>query len=248
MLLNVTEGLMEIQDGFIVGIFNYCDRWCETCRFTSRCRLFASQAEYEAAADPALKAVADAPPHPDDVRETPAWLAELIRECNEAAEAALAAPPTAEPLIAPLPPADANLSRRAEEYASRVMDWLQTREPASPVPLTDPRSTISWFCTMIASKTSRALSGLADRDFEDGEPRDCDGSAKVALIGIDRSITAWRDLVSVAAVTDHEATPYLDELHWLRGELLTRFPRAFSFVRPGFDEPDAVGRLEASGA
>ena len=22
---------MEIRDGFIVGIFNYCDRWCETC-------------------------------------------------------------------------------------------------------------------------------------------------------------------------------------------------------------------------
>ena len=38
---------MDIQDGFIVGIFNYCDRWCERCPFTSRCRLFATLAEIE---------------------------------------------------------------------------------------------------------------------------------------------------------------------------------------------------------
>ena len=32
---------MEIRDGFIVGVFNYCDRWCETCALTSYCRVFA---------------------------------------------------------------------------------------------------------------------------------------------------------------------------------------------------------------
>lgn len=35
---------------FISGIFNYCDRWCERCSFTSRCINFAlSEEEY---ADP----------------------------------------------------------------------------------------------------------------------------------------------------------------------------------------------------
>src|SRR5688572_14788934 len=38
---------MEVQDGFIVGIFNYCDRWCERCTLTNRCRVFASLAEVE---------------------------------------------------------------------------------------------------------------------------------------------------------------------------------------------------------
>ena len=45
---------MEVRDGFIVGIFNYCDRWCEVCPFTSRCRLFADVAESEASLDPEL--------------------------------------------------------------------------------------------------------------------------------------------------------------------------------------------------
>lgn len=35
---------MEVRDGFIEGIFNYCDRWCERCKFTSHCRLFADHA------------------------------------------------------------------------------------------------------------------------------------------------------------------------------------------------------------
>src|SRR5438132_7750977 len=28
---------------YIDGIFNYCDRWCERCPFTSRCRSFAME-------------------------------------------------------------------------------------------------------------------------------------------------------------------------------------------------------------
>ena len=32
---------METQDGFIIGVYNYCDRWCERCSLASRCRVFA---------------------------------------------------------------------------------------------------------------------------------------------------------------------------------------------------------------
>ncbi|HTV00428.1 MAG TPA: hypothetical protein VMF13_07835, partial [Luteitalea sp.] len=43
---------MELLDGYIVGIFNYCDRWCERCPLTSRCRVFASTVEMDASDDP----------------------------------------------------------------------------------------------------------------------------------------------------------------------------------------------------
>src|SRR5712692_4047747 len=29
---------------FISGIYNYCDRWCEKCPFTARCRVYATEA------------------------------------------------------------------------------------------------------------------------------------------------------------------------------------------------------------
>jgi len=37
------EDLLKLakNDQFISGIYNYCDRWCERCSFTSRCMNFA---------------------------------------------------------------------------------------------------------------------------------------------------------------------------------------------------------------
>ncbi len=32
------ELIKKVQDPkYIPGIYNYCDRWCERCQFTSRC-------------------------------------------------------------------------------------------------------------------------------------------------------------------------------------------------------------------
>ena len=52
---------MEIRDGFIVGVYNYCDSWCDRCAFTSRCRVFADMREMEATLDPNLEPIALAP-------------------------------------------------------------------------------------------------------------------------------------------------------------------------------------------
>jgi hypothetical protein len=37
--------LLELSENpdFISGIYNYCDRWCERCQFTSRCFLYATE-------------------------------------------------------------------------------------------------------------------------------------------------------------------------------------------------------------
>ncbi|MEF8943679.1 MAG: hypothetical protein V5B78_12905, partial [Desulfohalobiaceae bacterium] len=36
---------MAKNPDFIPGIYNYCDRWCERCAFTSRCMNFAMEQE-----------------------------------------------------------------------------------------------------------------------------------------------------------------------------------------------------------
>ena len=50
---------MEVRDGFIVGIFNYCGRWCERCALTHRRHRHGMkellQAMNEAASAPAPK-------------------------------------------------------------------------------------------------------------------------------------------------------------------------------------------------
>lgn len=35
------------KQGFIPGVYNYCDRWCERCDFTEVCRTFSMEKEFE---------------------------------------------------------------------------------------------------------------------------------------------------------------------------------------------------------
>ena len=108
----------------------------------------------------------------------------------------------------------------------------------------DPRAVIAWFHMMIHVKSMRALHGLAEDDPSERDwPPDHDGAAKVALIGIDRSETAWRDLVEVGVASTADVTPFVDDLVWLRTALERTFPKARSFVRTAFDEPDEVARF-----
>jgi hypothetical protein len=99
---------------------------------------------------------------------------------------------------------------------------------------------IAWFATLNASKIHRALSGLADFDGDREFPPDHEGSAKVALIGLDRSHAAWTQLLTEGRAETEVAQRALDELGWLRTQLETAIPTARSFVRPGFDEGDEL--------
>ena len=232
---------MEIQDGFIVGIFNYCDRWCERCALTSHCELFADQAEIEASCDPNLKVVADAPPLPEDVSPPPAWMRELIAEANDACRN----PPSREEWerMRPRVPSEHQpINARAKEYAVRTFQWLTATEGTSPGMTGDARDVITWFHMMIAAKVNRALTRWPDVDSSEDE-LDNDGSAKVALLGIDQSYGAWLELVERGLVGRNEADPFIGDLVWL-GDALERVrPRARAFVRPAFDEPEALAKF-----
>ena len=234
---------MEVRDGFIVGIFNYCDRWCEACAFTSRCRVFADVAESEALLDPGLKAIVEAPGLPQEAPPPmPPWLRELIEEMNEAAST-VAADSDDEPPRRRPPRAHRAIEKRAKRYCFRVYPWLRVRQYAASDPA-DPCAVIGWFHSMIPAKVHRAIEGLAEDEPEERDwPADHDGSAKVALLGIERSHAAWLTLVEQGVVSDGEAAPFIADLVWLGEALEQIFPKARTFVRPAFDEPDEIAKL-----
>jgi len=237
---------MDVRDGFIVGIYNYCDRWCETCAFTSRCRGFADLAEMEAEHDPHLKPVADAPPLPQDIPPPPPrWMQELIDDMNKLASEPISDDAYKE-LRPPIAPEHETIEARAHTYSDGVHAWLQAREPQSRYQPTDPRAVVAWFQYSIPAKIHRALSGLAFQDADDDWPADHDGSAKVALLGIDRSHAAWLELVHLGVASVSEIEPLITDLIWLSDELERVFPGARAFVRAGFDEPDEVAKLLAA--
>lgn len=238
---------MDVQDGFIVGIYNYCDRWCETCSFTSRCRVFADRAELEAQSDPQLSDVVNAPPLQQDLPPPlPFWMRELIDEMNKIASEPMSKEEL-EQLHPTLIPAHKSIEERAYAYCERAHTWLDGCRPDATRDSSDPLSVIGWFQYSIPAKIHRALMGLAMDEPDDRDwPADYDGSAKVALLGMERSHAAWLALVHGGLASVSEAEPFVADLIWLTDELERVFPNARGFVRPAFDEPDEVARLLAA--
>jgi hypothetical protein len=99
---------------------------------------------------------------------------------------------------------------------------------------------VEWDSHLIGAKLHRALMGQ-DRhqtdDFDDDPVQnDWNGSAKVALISIDRSEAAWQ--VIAQATGDAAAAGIAVALADLRSEVEHAFPLARRFKRPGFDRTD----------
>jgi len=144
------------------------------------------------------------------------------------------------------------LCRAAKRYSDLVEDWLRGRETLffetaaaqrEGVSLDEAIEVIRWYQYFIGAKVMRAVRGKIDEEEErDNEfPSDSDGSAKIALIAIDRSIAAWaviRHYITDGAGGVIDVIAFLDGL----GQAVEKtFPRARSFIRPGFDEPDPRG-------
>ena len=224
---------MELRDGFIDNVFNYCDRWCETCPLTSWCRLFADDAQAIASLDPQLKALVEAPALRQEIKAMPAWMEELLEKLQDGLDRMSDREPDERPIDDPL-------LQRASAYGMTVHTWLGG-SGVSEDP-NEPRAIIAWFATLIPAKIARAIHGLGYAGLDDpDEPTDYDGSAKVALIGIARSRAAWQEL----AASETAAGSAIAELTWLETEIERMFPRARQFIRPAFDEPDEVARLLA---
>jgi hypothetical protein len=79
-----------------------------------------------------------------------------------------------------------------------------------------------------------------EEEADDGRIQsDWNGSAKVAILCIQRSLDAWTALGS--ALGDAAAASLADALSHLHRAVIDQFPDAMKFVRPGFDDIDGAG-------
>src|SRR5215471_1233917 len=269
---------------FISGIYNYCDRWCERCGFTSRCLLYMTGQADPDTDDPELH----------DISNEKFWqkLRNVFRDTSEmiaewAAEEGVdldSIDVTEEMAAHDRAMAEASqdqMSQSATEYATTVEHWFRNEFAAEPdihsdmpaadttdadVTASEAIEVIRWYQFFIAVKLMRALSGAHDVDEKAFEPEeflsfdiapseddddedfdyeeiaarssliDANGSAKTALIAIDRSIAAWRALQIAWPDKSESIKPMLIELDRLRRSVEGRFQHARDFIRPGFDE------------
>jgi hypothetical protein len=230
----------------ISGIYNYCDRWCERCPLTSRCLVYATEQEdNELFENHDLRNEAFWQKLGAIFQETRelivGWASEAGVELNGDADDDDARHHRKRPLVDNHP-----LTMAGKKYANAASDWFRELdqivdlERESSDGLEDAREVIQWYQYQIAVKTMRALSGRKEELDDASElaqlPKDSDGSAKVAMIGIDRSIAAWRLMQLSLPERDRSIVPLILQLERLRHRLEKDFPEARGFIRPGFDE------------
>jgi len=252
------DKLLE-SDKYIAGIYNYCDRWCERCPQALRClnyaltdKHFGPDAEaYDLTNEIFWQKLAEMLQLTlDMVRDTAMEMDIDFGELLNGPDGDSLGP-TSTGTVVHL------IAHLAKHYGDQVEVWLRRDIHALETALSGPQprllvaadqkeeevgvqdavEVIRWYQHQIYIKLSRALDSAND-EFNDpaGEfLHDADGSAKVALISIDRSISGWGVLMKRFPDRKAEILHLVRFLENLRNRVEAEFPQARAFVRPGFD-------------
>ena len=248
----------------IPGIHNYCDRWCERCPLTSRCLVYAME-QQEDAEGPASRDIRNEAfwkRLESRLAEATEILQELVEKHGLTLDETGKQPSDDRTRPRIDDAAHHPLATAASAYADAVHEWFETAEAqfrergraldsqlemglatldpqAEARRLGDAVEVVRWYQHQIAVKLMRAIGSA--QEHEEPESGDADGSAKVALIGLDRSITAWAEILRQFPEEEDRILPTLSNLSHLRGEVERTFPGARRFVRPGFDTGECAG-------
>lgn len=230
----------------IPGIYNYCDRRCERCRFTARCLQFSENRHEEAIGRTANLSVGQA------VARSLERSLDILRIIGRRIGLDLAgdqatggsSPESAVGKDDDVQEGDAAadpLVVRARDYATTTWPILRALRPVLDVRgeavLLEALDTLEWSSTSISAKIVRAIWTTAEERLEGDEVQnDANGSVKVARLMIDEARRAWRTLMEPGQATaDGVPARLVMVLDELDAGLEARFPRAMDFVRPGFD-------------
>jgi hypothetical protein len=248
---------------FIPGIYNYCDRWCERCAFTFRCMTFALeenesdgpqsydihnkafwdklhdifQLTLEMVSETAEQMGIDinAIDHDEMAEQT-----EQVHNLSKVQPYSLAAESYIHTVNVWFDSNEVILKEKVSELQTLAQADIPGVRPSDEViNIEDCLEVIRWYQHQIYVKLCRAASGLLHSKFGSLEysARDANGSAKVAIIGIKRSMAAWGYLLNRLPDQERGIIDMLVSLKRLLRQIETAFPDARMFLRPGFDIP-----------
>lgn len=243
---------MTDEEGFIPGIHNYCDRWCERCEFTDKCRVFAMEEEMmemlnknkeeKNSADDASEWItpdSEIEDEPDDQPEIEVELDKDLDDLSTDSDDFFSADKKA---------GRHPMAELAYKYSMTSFNWFRKHNKELQKHFTahvaagygdevmEASEVMQWYHMFIFAKLKRALSGYYElEDFEEAD-FDMNGSAKVALIGLDRSIDAATVLIRHMKVHRDDLKEFRNQLEKIRAMAEETFPDARNFIRPGLDE------------
>lgn len=247
----------NFSDDFYPLIYNYCDRWCERCRFNSRCLNYTLL--NETMTDESQ----------DDIHKKIQMLFDEISEIlerfmveeglfiddfpdysevegNEDIENKVEASPVVAMSLSYFNDVYqwfADNSDAIESFVRRLNNIISSGNyEGDPIDellsLHDVVDIITYYHSFIYVKLKRAVWDVTNKNIDEVfEKIDSNLSAKLALIAIDRSIDSWNIMREILYNENDIIIPdFAGKLIKLRTMAEDKFPDARSFVRPYFDE------------
>jgi hypothetical protein len=231
----------------IPGIHNYCDRWCQRCRFFTRCSVYLMEVEEEK-----FRAENNLPEQ--DFEES---MINILQDTMEmiiemAAEDGIELSEEMDAELEFFPPRRTGkkhyLFRKADEHSKWLIKWLRENRKKLDTKVKEFSETskqdflifenaidsLSWYMHFIAVKFARALVPPYDESPESSY--DKNGSAKIAIIATENTMQAISAIMSYFPEDEDEFLTALVRLERIRKRALKEFPDAMSFKRPGFDD------------
>jgi hypothetical protein len=227
---------------FIAGVYNFCDAWCERCRFQSRCFSYSYQLRLEAE-----ERGEPLPPEDDEPTEAPGdgsadWRASLEEANREPTEAELEEVRHEETRIRAILDQD-RLVNNAKDYMEIVSGLRSGLDPLFELTgdalIQAALEAIGRHSARIAVKVWRACRSRIPTEHRDEEfaRDDGNGTAKLVRVMIRESREAWQVLMQPdRAMADGVPARMIVRLDELDEAMAERFPEAMAFVRPGLDE------------
>jgi hypothetical protein len=248
---------------YISGIYNWCDRWCERCPYVSRCEVGAAEAAMPTEANDInneafWKVLAEAFAKTEKLLHKMAKAQgfdlndisqeereQTERKLRERAEQSRQHPVSVlstdylkaghEWLLSPA------IREKADDAVKEMKQGLRTvaEGEQEAIQMKECLDIVRWYLHFIPVKCSRAVAETHNRSFWEQLPpseRSYNGTAKMALIAIERSIKAWALLLDMMPGEEDTLIGLLATLQRLQRLVEEAFPDARSFVRPGFDD------------
>ena len=232
-----TSDIPEIID----GIYNYCDRWCEHCLQKQKCSIFHLESESKNDKSKSEKDLSR-------IAEIFALTMDLLTELTDEDEIDIFE-------IEDLEFEDHKLGEvevLANSYGSEIYQWMDKNSEIfknqillfenineqNAKNIRQAIKTIDYYSLLIGAKTHRAYVNdvFVDESHEISEfQNDQSGSAKVAIISIDNSIIALDTILGSFLDCEKDTLNLLAKLQKIKRMILLEFPKAMSFIRPGFD-------------
>jgi hypothetical protein len=252
---------MAANSKHIEGIYNYCDRWCERCNFTSRCAVYASEEGLSS--------------EEKDITNKAFWdtignsFANAISQLQKLAEEHNIAIPSADDAEMKLYMTNVKKKRQemvkhplikySKQYMMEAKVLLENNVALKQkgetllqlielgvkdigeakkeiIQLNEYIEIVNWYLIQIQVKFMRALPTFDDDEGDEAFESDSNGSAKVALIATDRCIVAWQHIMQWLPDAQDDTLPLLGLLQKIRTLGEYTFPHARAFVRVGLDE------------